>query len=192
MKFQRLLAALLAGAALCSLTQPLQAQQPTVALPPVDVIAPSPLIGSGINRNSVPAATQVLDSKDLKLQGPPDLMRSLDQQVGGSTLGSASGNPFQPNFYYRGFAASPLQGVPQGLSVYVNGMRFNQPFGDTVDWDLIPDIAIDRLDVLGSNPVFGLNALGGALNLRLKDGFGYHGLEGDVSAGSFRNARGEF
>jgi outer membrane receptor protein involved in Fe transport len=76
--------------------------------------------------------------------------------------------------------------------VYVNGMRFNQAFGDTVDWDLIPDIAIDRLEVLGSNPVFGLNALGGALNLRLKDGFGYHGFEADVSGGSFHHARGEF
>ena len=73
--------------------------------------------------------------------------------------------------FYRGFAASPLQGTPQGLAVYVNGMRFNQPFGDTVYWDLIPDIAIDRVNLEGSNPVFGLNALGGSLNVRLKDGF---------------------
>jgi iron complex outermembrane receptor protein len=192
MKFQRLLAALLSGAALASLTQPLRAQQPSVALPPVDVIAPSPLIGSGINRNSVPAATQVLDSKDIKLQGPPDLMRSLNQQVGGASLDSASGNPFQPSFYYRGFAASPLQGVPQGLAVYVNGMRFNQPFGDTVDWDLIPSNAIDRVNIEGSNPVFGLNALGGSINVQMKNGFSHGGTEFSLSGGSFGQRQGEF
>jgi len=166
--------------------------QPVSKLAPVTVIGVSPLIGSGIDRDSAPVQTRVLTSTDISRDGTPDMLKALNQQAAGVALDSAAGNPFQPTFFYHGFAASPLQGTPQGLAVYVNGMRFNQPFGDTVDWDLIPDIAIDRLDVLGSNPVFGLNALGGALNLRLKDGFGYHGLEGDVSAGSFRNARGEF
>lgn len=85
------------------------------------------------------------------------------------TLDSASGNPFQPTLYYRGLAASPLQRRPQGLAVYVNGMRFNQSFGDTVDWGLIPNNAIDRLDVEGSDPVFGLNALGGSINVQMKE-----------------------
>jgi outer membrane receptor protein involved in Fe transport len=105
---------------------------------------------------------------------------------------SASGNPFQPTLFYHGYAASPLQGTPQGLAVYVNGMRFNQPFGDTVYWDLLPDVAIDRLDLVGSNPLFGLNALGGAINLRLKDGFRYQGYEAAAAAGSFNRLQGEF
>jgi iron complex outermembrane receptor protein len=75
---------------------------------------------------------------------------------------SVSAQPALP-----GFLASPLQGNPQGLAVYLNGARFNQPFGDTVNWDLIPDLAIDRMDLVGSNPVFGLNALGGALSVRM-------------------------
>ena len=99
---------------------------------------------------------------------------------------------FQPTLFYHGFAASALQGTPQGLAVYVNGMRFNQPFGDTVDWDLIPDIAIDRINLVGSNPVFGLNALGGAVNVQLKNGFTYQGFEGDLSGGSFGQVQGEF
>jgi len=168
------------------------ASAPPIALPSVTVIAPSPLLGSGIDRDSVPAETHVLTSRDIDRDGTPDLTRALNQQLGGVTLDDAAGNPFQPTFFYHGFAASPLQGTPQGLAVYVNGMRFNQPFGDTVDWDLIPDIAIDRVDVLGSNPVFGLNALGGALNMRLKNGFGYHGLEADLSGGSFHQIQGEF
>ena len=169
-----------------------QAEQPVTQLPPVDVIGASPLIGSGIDRNLVPAETHVLNSQDLQRQGTSDLLGSLNQQVGGISLDSASGNPFQPTLFYHGFAASGLQGTPQGLAVYVNGMRFNQPFGDTVDWDLIPDIAIDRINLVGSNPVFGLNALGGAVNVQLKDGFSYHGFEGDISGGSFGQVEGEF
>ena len=140
----------------------------------------------------VPAETHVLTGKDISRDGTPNAVGALNQQLGGVTLDSASGNPFQPTFFYHGFQASPLQGVPQGLAVYANGMRFNQPFGDTVDWDLIPDIAIDRINVVGSNPVYGLNALGGALNLLLKNGFSYHGFEADVSGGSFGQIQGEF
>lgn len=165
---------------------------PPTELPTVEVIGASPLIGSGVDRNTVPAETQVLNSSDLSHQGTPNLLNSLNQQVGGVSLDSASGNPFQPTFLYHGFAASPLQGTPQGLAVYVNGVRFNQPFGDTVDWDLIPNIAINKIDIVGSNPVFGLNALGGALNVQLKNGFSYQGFEGDLSGGSFGQVQGEF
>lgn len=161
-------------------------------LPPVEVVGVSPLIGSGIDRNAVPAESHVLNADDLARQGTPDLTGALNRQVGGVTLDSASGNPFQPTFLYHGFAASPLQGTPQGLAVYVNGIRFNQPFGDTVDWDLIPDIAIDQVNLEGSNPVFGLNALGGSVNVQLKDGFTYHGFEADLSGGSFGQIQGEF
>ncbi len=164
----------------------------STSLPPIEVIGTSPLIGSGVDRNAVPAETHVLNSKDLKREGTPDLLRSLNQQVSGATLDSASGNPFQPTFFYHGFAASPLQGTPQGLAVYVNGVRFNQPFGDTVEWNLIPDIAIDRVNLEGSNPVFGLNALGGSVNVQLKNGFTFQGFEADISGGSFGQIQGEF
>jgi outer membrane receptor protein involved in Fe transport len=169
-----------------------QTTTPVISLPPVEVIGASPLIGSGIDRNTVPAETQVLNSNDLKREGTPNLVNSLNQQVGGVTLNAGSGNPFQPTFFYHGYAASPLQGTPQGLAVYVNGVRFNQPFGDTVDWDLIPNIAIDKVNIEGSNPVFGLNALGGSVNVQLKNGFTWQGFEGDVSGGSFGQVQGEF
>jgi iron complex outermembrane receptor protein len=183
-------AILLAGAASA---QDAPQTAPTVTeLPPVEVVGASPLVGSGIDRNTVPAETHVLNSNDLKRQGTPDLLGSLSQQVGGVNLDSASGNPFQPTLLYHGFAASPLQGTPQGLAVYVNGVRFNQPFGDTVDWDLIPNIAIDAVNLEGSNPVFGLNALGGSVNIQLKNGFTYSGFEADLSGGSFGQVQGEF
>jgi outer membrane receptor protein involved in Fe transport len=169
---------------------PVRAQ--VVQLPPVEVIAASPLLGTGIDRDLVPAQTHTLGDKALRSQGMSDLTGTLERRLPGVTLDSASGNPFQPTLFYHGYAASPLQGTPQGLAVYVNGMRFNQPFGDTVYWDLMPDIAIDRLDLVGSNPVFGLNALGGAINVRLKDGFRYQGAEAAAAAGSFNRLQGEF
>ena len=86
-------------------------------------------------------------------------------------VNEVQGNPFQPDINYRGYTASPLLGTPQGLSVYMDGVRLNQPFGDVVSWDLIPRIAIASTTLMpGSNPLFGLNTLGGALSIQTKDG----------------------
>src|SRR5712672_1884188 len=162
------------------------AQTPeTTVLPPIEVVGVTPLLGSGVDRDKVPAETNTLTDKDISRDGYPQALRALNENVPGVTLDAAAGNPFQPNLLYHGFLASPLQGNPQGLAVYLGGVRFNQPFGDTVNWDLIPDIAIDRMDLVGSNPVFGLNALGGALSVRTKNGFTYHGAEIDLLGGSF-------
>jgi iron complex outermembrane recepter protein len=170
------------------------AQSLPLALPPVSIFATSPLLGSGVDRDTVPAATNVLKSDDLTRGGTmtPSATRALGEQVGGVNLDSASGNPFQPTMFYHGFQASALQGTSQGLAVYVNGVRFNQAFGDTVNFDLLPNLAIDQMNLEGSNPVFGLNALGGALNVQLKNGFTYQGGEIDFHGGSFGTYGAEF
>ena len=182
-----------AVAALCCVAA--QAQPPaanpepalSISVPPVNIIGASPLLGSGVDRDTVPGETNVLRRNDLTRGGTttPDAVRSLNEQVGGVNLDSASGNPFQPSLFYHGFAASALQGTPQGLAVYVNGVRFNQAFGDTVNFDLLPSLAIDQINLEGSNPVFGLNALGGALSVQLKNGFTYQGGEIELFGGSF-------
>lgn len=155
------------------------------------MIGISPLLGSGVDRNSIPVHTQVLDSAGIARQGAPDVLQALNTQVAGVNLDSASGNPYQPSLFYNGFEVSPLQGTSQGIAVYVNGIRFNQPFGDTVNWDLIPNIAIGKINVEGSNPLFGLNALGGSFNIALKNGFTYSGGQADLSGGSFSTAQGD-
>jgi iron complex outermembrane receptor protein len=178
----------LAGVPAGAQPAPTEAAPPlTVAVPPVSIIGASPLLGSGVNRDTVPAETNVLKGDDLTRGGTtvPNAVRSLNEQVGGVNLDSASGNQFQPTLIFHGFSASALQGTPQGLAVYVNGVRFNQAFGDTVNFELLPDLAIDQMNLEGSNPVFGLNALGGALNVQLKNGFTYQGGEIDVHGGSF-------
>jgi iron complex outermembrane recepter protein len=156
-----------------------------ISLPNVNVVGSTPLQGSGVDRNKIPANTSVLTGADLQRTGPANLLRGLDERVGGIDLDEAVGNPSQPNLLYRGFEASPLAGDAQGLAVYINGTRFNSSFADTVNFDVIPSIAIDKVDLVGSNPAFGLNALGGALSLQMKNGFTFQGGELELSGGSF-------
>ena len=165
---------------------------PATVLAPLVVVGSTPLLGSGVDRDKLPAASTVLDARDLQRGAPASALRGLDDHVGGITLQDAQGSPYQPTLVYRGFQASPLGGNPQGVAVYVNGNRFNQPFGDTVNWDLLPDVAIRRMNLVGSTPAFGLNALGGALAIELKDGFSHPGTTLELSGGSFGRIQGSF
>lgn len=179
--------------ALQSYSRGAEAQQttaPLVVAPPITIIAVSPLLGSGIDRNKVPATTNVLSGDDVVRAGIPDALGALNDRVPGVSLGDAQGNAFQPNLVYRGFSASPLDGNAQGLAVYLNGIRFNQPFADTVYWDLLPSIAIDQINLEGSNPAFGLNALGGSLSIQLKNGFTWQGNNAEFFGGSFGTVSG--
>lgn len=136
-----------------------------------------------------------IDGDALRRTGRPDLIATLGREVAGVSLSEAQANPYQPNLIYRGFSASPLQGNAQGLAVYLDGGRFNLPFGDTVNFDLLPDAAIDSVSIRDANPIFGMNALGGSVVLATKTGrstpvmsanaaFGDHGrAEASVSAG---------
>jgi iron complex outermembrane recepter protein len=122
---------------------------------------------------------------DINRAGTPDMLSALSRSMAGVTLQDAQGNPWQPNLVYRGFIASPLQGQAQGLAVYLDGARFNQPFGDTVSFDLIPEAAIRSLSILDASPVYGLNALGGAVLLETKTGIDNPGFEARAAGGRF-------
>jgi outer membrane receptor protein involved in Fe transport len=101
-------------------------------------------------------------------------------------VSDAQGGTFQPDVAFRGFVASPLLGASEGLAVYQDGVRMNEAFGDTVNWDALPASAIASINLTpGSNPLFGLNALGGALSVRTKDGFSYPGRRASATGGSF-------
>lgn len=146
-----------------------------------------PVLGSGINIDKIPNKTSVLRSKDFSKHGTPSLTGALNDQVGSVGLSQSSGNPNQPDFEFRGFVASPVEGTPQGIAVYQDGVRLNEAFGDTVNWDLIPAFAIDTLDISSANPVYGFNALGGGIAIRMKDGFNYQHIGMEASDGSHNN-----
>jgi iron complex outermembrane recepter protein len=158
---------------------------PPETLPEVVVIGTTPLPGSGIDRDKVPSNAQSLSAPDTTKQGPAALGTALDQGLGSVNVNANQNNPFQPDIQYRGFEASPVLGTPIGVAVYQNGVRLNEPFGDNVNWDLVPDFAVNRLSLIPTNPVYGLNALGGALVIDMKNGFNFQGGEAEVSGGSF-------
>jgi outer membrane receptor protein involved in Fe transport len=126
-----------------------------------------------------------LDRRDLSLAGTPDLLGALTRKFAGVTLQDAQNNPWQPNLVYRGYVASPLQGQAQGLAVYLDGARFNQAFGDTVNFDFLPDAAINSVTLRDANPVYGLNALGGALVVETATGRAVQGIEGTAALGAY-------
>jgi iron complex outermembrane receptor protein len=180
------------AAAATAQTAPGALALPQTTLAPMEVLGASPLPGAGIDRDKVPANVQTLTSGDLEREGSASLIGGLTDQAGSVNINSTLVDPFQPDILYRGFEASPVLGTPQGIAVYQNGVRINEAFGDTVNWDLIPDIAIDRLDMVSSNPVYGLNSLGGAAVLTMKNGFTYQGFEDEAAGGSFSQRSDEF
>ena len=160
--------------------------QETVELAPVDVIAVSPLQGSGVSADKIPANVQTANADQMQKAQTISLSDYINRYLGSVSVNEAQNNPLQPDIYYRGFVASPLLGLPQGLSTYVNGIRFNEPFGDSVNWDLIPQGAIDSMALYpGSNPVYGLNTLGGAISIRTKTGFSAPSHQIEVYGGSW-------
>ncbi|MGD0641100.1 MAG: TonB-dependent receptor [Roseiarcus sp.] len=168
---------------------PLAGQGTGELLPTIEVLAITPLSGAGIDIDKAPSAVTVIDQAQVERAGSPSVVKALTQQVPSVSVSDVSGNAFQPDVMFRGFDASPVSGTPQGLAVYQNGVRINEAFGDVVNWDLIPTIAIRSMDLISNNPAFGFNALGGALSLQMKDGFTNPGGTLDVSGGSYGRAQ---
>ncbi|HEY1947858.1 MAG TPA: TonB-dependent receptor [Bryobacteraceae bacterium] len=158
----------------------------------VDVVAATPLPGTDLALDEIPAPVQTATARDIQQSGSLDLAALLNRRLAGVNINENQENPFQPDVNYRGYTASPLLGTPEGISVYMDGVRQNQPFGDIVAWDLIPKIAISEMALMpGSNPLFGLNTLGGAISIQTKDGQSQPGVTLQVSGGSFGRRAGE-
>ncbi|MBS0376912.1 MAG: TonB-dependent receptor [Proteobacteria bacterium] len=158
----------------------------TRELPEVLVIGTTPLPGFGLPLNQVATNVQTADSEDLKRSQANDVADYLNRSFTGVNASESANNPFQIDVLYHGFTASPLLGTPEGLSVYVDGVRVNESFGDTVNWDLIPESAVSTVSLIsGSNPVFGLNTLGGALSIQTKSGHDNPGTQFEAYGGSF-------
>jgi iron complex outermembrane recepter protein len=159
-----------------------------IQLPTFDVVATTPLNGGEINVSQSPFAVWQTNAQDIQTFNDTTLPDTLGRSAPGVTVGNVSGNEFEPDLFYRGFDASSVTGTPQGLAVYQNGTRINEVFGDVVNWDLIPANAIDKTTIVAANPIFGLNALGGAVTVTMKNGFTWQGAEADFTGGSAARA----
>lgn len=149
------------------------------------LISAAPLPGAAVPLDDIPGNVQVLSARSLEQQGTASLTTALNNQLSSINVNDDIVDPFQPDILYRGFEASPVLGTPEGLAVYENGVRINEAFGDTVNWDLILPSAIDRVTLTSSSAVYGLNALGGAISLTMKNGFNSRGGDVSLSGGSF-------
>lgn len=149
-------------------------------------VASTPIGGFELPMDRIPGNLQRATSEEIERAHQVGLAQFLERGLGSVFINEAQSNPLQPDVQFRGFVASPLLGQPQGLAVYQDGVRINDPFGDIVNWALVPELSIATIDVIpGSNPVFGLNALGGALSLHTKNGFTHPGTQAEVTGGSF-------
>lgn len=190
-KTKAIMAAIMAAYAMPTITIAAE----TIELGEVEVISTTPLKGIGLPIEKVPAAVQTIKGEDLVRQNSTTLADYMNNNLMGVSINEVQNNPFQPDVRFRGFVASPLLGNPQGLSVFQDGVRINEPFGDVVNWDLIPNNAVAGINLIpGSNPVFGLNTLGGALSVTTKNGRTHQGGGIEMSYGSWdrENISGEF
>lgn len=145
-----------------------------------------PMPGLGLTKEEIPSNVQSITAKDIRDSNSLSLTDLMNSQMQSVTVNDYQGNPFQVDVQFRGFTAGPQVGTPQGLSVFLDGIRMNEPFGDVMNWDMIPMNALSRFDVFpGSNPLFGLNTLGGALSMRTKSGFTDPGVEAKYLGGSW-------
>jgi outer membrane receptor protein involved in Fe transport len=166
-----------------------QSQQETV-LPAVEVVATTPLPGLGISRDLLPYPVQTVNDKAIKQSNSGNLTEFMSQNLTGVNVNEVQGSPFQSDITFRGYRASSLLGAPQGISVFLDGVRINEGFGDVINWDMLPEAAIANITLVpGSNPIYGLNTLGGALAFTTKSGRTHPGFTSELSVGSFGRKR---
>lgn len=192
--FPRLRRTPLALAAIAAVTvaSPAIVAAQTAPAQQVEVIGTSPMAGLGVDRNLLPYASQTVRRSALDQAQADTMTDHLARRLPGMQVNDIQGSPFQADLTYRGYRASGLLGASQGLSVYLDGVRINEPFGDVIHWDMVPEFALQSLTVLpGANPSFGLNTLGGAIVLETVDGRSAEGLRAEVGFGSHGRKRAE-
>ena len=146
-----------------------------------------PLKGLALTKEEIPGNVQSISAKEIKESKAVSLTDLMNSKLQSVNINDYQSNPFQMDVTYRGFTASPQLGTSQGLSVFLDGIRVNEPFGDVVNWDMIPMNALNSLDVFpGSNPLFGLGTLGGAISMKTKSGFDSNEGTVEYLGGSFK------
>ena len=149
------------------------------------VVTATAIPGAPIRIDKIPGNVQVVTADDLTRGGTASLTTALNDRLSSISVNDDIADPFQPDILYRGFEASPVLGASQGIAVYENGVRINEAFGDTVNWVLIPANAIQQVEIVTSSPLYGLNALGGAISVTMKNGFTHPGSDLELSGGSY-------
>ncbi len=182
---------LLKGGLLLALLPPLAGAQQPDSLPK-DSATLAPVVVTGVRLPSVrelarglAGRTAALSATDLDARGVRSLADALEQ-LPGVTTSDELGATGQLDVSLRGFNVSPVIGLPQGVTVYVDGVRANEPGAHEVNFDLLPLEDLERVEVVyGPSVLLGRNALGAAVNLVTRRGASPPSRELEASAGSF-------
>ncbi len=162
-------------------------EQEIFITPDVEVISVTPIQGSGVSIDRIPSNIQNITDRDLEDNKFFTVTESLNKKTAGVSISNLNSSPMQNDVNFRGYVAGPLLGTAQSLAVYQNGMRVNESFGEVVQWDLIPEFAISNMQLFpGGDPVFGQNAIGGAISMQMKNGFNFDGVQTQLAGGSFK------
>ena len=160
--------------------------QDTIIAPDVDIISVSPVQGSGLSIDRVPGKIQTLSRDQLGKKKNFSITETLNRESTGLSLFNLNSSPMQNDINFRGYVGGPLLGTAQSIAVYQNGMRINESFGEVVQWDLVPDFATHSMQIFsGGDPIFGQNAIGGAITMEMKNGFNFQGANLTTSAGNY-------
>ena len=169
----------------------LNAQSEDLQTSKINVFSPGPLPSIGISTDIIPGSVYVIKPQDVEQQAGVSHADYLINNVQGFSIIEVGGNPWQPDVQFRGYSAGSIMGNPIGLSIYVDGVRENQPFSDVMLWDTVPMWAISGTQVVaGSNPIYGLNTLGGAIAFQTKNGKLFNKGRISATAGSWDRTAG--
>ena len=167
-----------------------QSSSPGGVVDVVEIVGTSPLPGQSVERDRLPYSTHVLRRSAIDGAQAGNTTDLLARRLPGTQVNDVQGSPYQGELNFRGQRASGLLGASQGLSVYLDGVRINEAFGDVVNWDLVPEFALESVALVpGANPSFGLNTLGGAVSLVTVDGRSAPGWRGEAEFGSHGRTR---
>ncbi len=165
-------------------------QGAAVTLPDV-VISTTPVPNAPtVDAAKVPDNVTVVTSEQFERRFSPSVTDAITSHVAGAIAQNLDGSDLSPDLFFRGYDVSRITGTPAGLAVYQNGVRINERFGDNVNLDLIPPISLASSTIYTANPIFGLNALGGAISFITKNGFTFQGGDATLYGGSFGRVNG--
>lgn len=168
----------------CADAQQTPPEEP-VRLPPVIVTAPARLTVEPVPLSSVPAAVDVMSGQQLREDASRSLQESLTR-LPGVTVNDEQGNKAQLGISLRGFFGSSVTGIPQGISVFLDGVRVNEPDVEQINFDLLPMDDLERMELIrGPSAVFGRNTLAGSLNLTTPRGGPKREFVPELEVGSF-------
>ena len=161
-----------------------ESQSPVQQLPEI-LVTDTRLPSIQENILAVPAKMTVISAEDIQQSGAKTVQEALEQ-VTGLVMYDSVGNAFQQTIDFRGFNGNPVPAT----SVFVDGVRVNDPEFNFVDFDLIPLETVERMEIIpGPSAVYGKNAIGGVINILTKRGSEQRQMTGETAWGSFGRQR---